>query len=86
MVDWTQHLQAAAVKIGLDLKLFRILAKFDGVTASVEELSEKTGAEPLLLGNFCAVSTDLRVTGSSFEPPCFSVWLIHGHYHTQAGF
>lgn len=62
IVDWTQHLQAAAVKIGLDLKLFRILAKFDGVAVSVEELSGKTGAEPLLLGNFCAVSTYLHLS------------------------
>lgn len=42
----------AVVKIGLDLELFRILAEADGAAASVEELSGKTGAEPLLLGKF----------------------------------
>jgi hypothetical protein len=86
IVDRKQHLQSAAVKIGLDLNLFRTLAKYDGAAASVEELSEKTGAEPLLLGNFCPVSTDLFPFDSSFQPRYFLIGLTHDIYRTQPGF
>lgn len=44
-----QHLQVAAVRAAIDLKLFQLLA--DSQTPlSVEQLAQETGAAPLLLG------------------------------------
>ncbi|KAH9866814.1 hypothetical protein J1614_008507 [Plenodomus biglobosus] len=42
------NLQAAVVQIGIDLKLFRYLVESD-VPLTIQQLSEKTGAEPELL-------------------------------------
>ncbi|RYP66868.1 hypothetical protein DL769_005900 [Monosporascus sp. CRB-8-3] len=43
------HLETAAVVIGLDLRLFILLAE-SGSPLTVDELAQKTGAEKLLLG------------------------------------
>ncbi|KAH7325878.1 S-adenosyl-L-methionine-dependent methyltransferase [Stachybotrys elegans] len=45
------HLQTAAVKIGFDLKLFRLLVEAKE-PLSVEQISQKTGADPAFLGRF----------------------------------
>ncbi|KAF2789979.1 S-adenosyl-L-methionine-dependent methyltransferase [Melanomma pulvis-pyrius CBS 109.77] len=67
----SMNLQAAVVKIGLDLKLFRILAEAEnGVAASIKELSAKTGAEALLLGRLlrylAAIGAVKQVSGNQF--------------------
>lgn len=49
VTDLFQHLEIAAVRIGIDLKLFDLLATTD-YSLTVAELHQKTGAAPLLLG------------------------------------
>lgn len=48
-----QHLECAAVKVGCDLGLFKLLVEAgaqDPTCMSVGELADKTGAEPEFLG------------------------------------
>jgi len=44
-----QNLQLAGVRIGIDLKLFELLSESPGPMTQ-EQLAQKTGAAPVLLG------------------------------------
>jgi demethylsterigmatocystin 6-O-methyltransferase len=45
-----KHLQSVAVRIGIDLKIFRILSADPEKKFSLDELAKETGAEKVLLG------------------------------------
>jgi hypothetical protein len=44
-----QYIQLAALRIGIDLKLFSFLPE-NGPPLTVSELAQKTGADPVFLG------------------------------------